>query len=67
MGLSARVDPRSGSPGASISADIQLENLTCKGCEKVLPPAQVKAYYTASHPNDGPDLKEIGERLHGII
>jgi hypothetical protein len=49
--------------GSSISADIQLENLTCKVCEKVLPAAQVKAYYTAWYPNDGPDLKEVGERF----
>jgi hypothetical protein len=49
--------------GSSISADIQLENLTCKACEKVLPAAQVKAYYTPWYPNDGPDLKEVGERF----
>jgi hypothetical protein len=49
--------------GSSISADIQLENLTCKSCEKVLPAAQVKTYYTAWYPNDGPDLKEVGERV----
>jgi hypothetical protein len=48
--------------GSSIAADIELENLTCKSCEKVLPAAQVKAYYTAWYPNDGPDLKEVGER-----
>jgi hypothetical protein len=29
----------------------------------VLPAAQVKAYYTAWYPNDGPDLKEVGERF----
>jgi hypothetical protein len=28
--------------------------VTCKACEKVLPAAQVKAYYTAWYPNDGP-------------
>lgn len=47
----------------SITADIQLENLTCKSCEKVLPAAQVKAYYIAWYPNDGPELKEAGERV----
>jgi hypothetical protein len=49
--------------GSSISADVQLENLTCKACEKVLPAAHVKTYYTAWYPNDGPDLKEVGERF----
>jgi len=49
--------------GSSIAADIELENLTCKSCEKVLPAAQVKAYYTAWYPNDGPDLKEVSEHL----
>jgi hypothetical protein len=47
--------------GSSISADIELENLTCKSCEKVLPAAQVKAYYTPWYPNDG-EIKEVGER-----
>ena len=41
--------------GSSINADIELENLTCKSCEKVLPAAQVKAYYTPWYPNDGDD------------
>jgi hypothetical protein len=49
--------------GNTATADIVLENLTCKACEKVLPAAQVKAYYTAWYPNDGPDLKEVGERF----
>jgi hypothetical protein len=48
--------------GSSISADIQLENLTCKSCGKVLPAAQAKAYYTAWYPNDG-EIKEAGERI----
>jgi hypothetical protein len=46
--------------GSSISADIELENLTCKSCEKVLPAASVKAYYTPWYPNDG-EVKEVGE------
>jgi hypothetical protein len=46
--------------GSSISADIELENLTCKACEKVLPAATVKAYYTPWYPNDG-EVKEVGE------
>ena len=49
--------------GNSITAAIELENLTCKSCEKVPPAAQVKVYYTAWYPNDGPDLKEVGERF----
>jgi hypothetical protein len=49
--------------GNSIEADIELENLTCKSCDKALPAAQVKAYYTAWYPNDGPELKEVGERV----
>jgi hypothetical protein len=48
--------------GNSITADIELENLTCKACEKVLRAAQVKAYYTAWYPNDG-EIKEVGERV----
>lgn len=48
--------------GTSISADIELENLTCKACEKVLPAAQVKAHYTAWYPNDG-EIKEVGDRI----
>jgi phage FluMu protein Com len=48
--------------GSSITADIELENLTCKACEKVLPAAQVKAYYTAWYPNDG-EIKEVGDRI----
>jgi hypothetical protein len=49
--------------GSLIAANIELQNLTCKACEKVLPAAEVKAYYTAWYPNDGPELKEVGERL----
>jgi hypothetical protein len=49
--------------GNTATADIVLENLTCKACEKVLPAAQVKAYYTAWYANDGPDLKEVGEHF----
>jgi len=48
--------------GSSLSADIQLENLTCKSCAKVLPAAEVKAYYTAWYPNDG-DIREVGDRI----
>lgn len=47
--------------GSTTTADIELENLTCKACGKALPAAQVKAYYTAWYPNDG-EIKEVGER-----
>ena len=40
--------------GAAISADIELQNLTCKACEKVMPELDVIAYYTEWYPNDGP-------------
>jgi|CXWL01.1.fsa_nt_gi hypothetical protein len=45
--------------GNTISANIALENLTCRSCEKVLPDLDVVAYYTAWYPNDG-DFKEVG-------
>jgi len=40
--------------GSTITADIELENLTCKTCDKVLPELDVVAYYTPWYPNDGP-------------
>ena len=40
--------------GGTISADIELQNLTCKACEKVMPELDVIAYYTEWYPNDGP-------------
>lgn len=40
--------------GSSLSADIELQNLTCKSCEKVLPDLDVNVYYTPWYPNDGP-------------
>lgn len=39
---------------SSITADIELQNLTCKSCDKVLPELDVVAYYTPWYPNDGP-------------
>lgn len=48
--------------GNALSADIALENLTCKSCEKVLPDLDVVAYYTAWYPNDG-EIKEVGEHF----
>jgi hypothetical protein len=47
--------------GSSISAILNSE-LTCKACAKVLPAAQVKAYYTAWYPNDG-EIKEVGDHV----
>jgi hypothetical protein len=40
--------------GNTATADIVLENLTCKACEKVLPELDVFAYYAPWYPNDGP-------------
>ncbi len=40
--------------GNTVSANIVLENLTCKSCEKVLPDLDVVVYYTEWYPNDGP-------------
>lgn len=48
--------------GNAVSANIALENLTCRSCEKVLPDLDVVAYYTAWYPNDG-DLNEVGEHF----
>lgn len=50
--------------GSSLRADIVLENLTCRACAKALPALDVHAYYTAWHPNDGPEMKEGGSRNH---
>lgn len=49
--------------GLSMAADIELENLTCKACEKALPELDVLTYYTPWYPNDGPDLKEVGQHF----
>jgi hypothetical protein len=46
--------------GNTVSADIQLENLTCKACDKVLPDLDVIAYYTSWYPNDG-EILENGQ------
>lgn len=40
--------------GNTASANIVLENLTCKSCDKVLPDLDVVVYYTEWYPNDGP-------------
>lgn len=44
----------------SLKADIVMENLTCKSCAMDAPATDVKVYYTAWYPNDGPSSIEVG-------
>ncbi len=50
--------------GNSASAAIELQNLTCKSCEKSLPDLDVIAYYTSWYPNDGPAESYNDSKTH---